>query len=120
MPSDRARGSRRSRLSPAASSSTFSRNLLHHRVAFGLIVLEGRGAGKLHERRRARQRRVDHLADRVGNLGAAATAKPSRQPLMLYDLLNVKAATHWSSMPGCGQDRRVLALSRPCGNTVRR
>ena len=31
---------------------------------------------------------------------ADATAKPSRQPLMLYDLLNVYAPTHCSSMPG--------------------
>ena len=28
------------------------------------------------------------------------TAKPSRHPLMLYDLLNVYAAIPWSSMPG--------------------
>ena len=28
------------------------------------------------------------------------TAKPSRHPLMLYDLLNVYAATAWSIIPG--------------------
>ncbi len=29
-----------------------------------------------------------------------ATANPIRQPLMLYDLLKVYAATAWSSIPG--------------------
>ena len=32
-----------------------------------------------------------------------ATAKPIRQPLMLYDLLKVYAATAWSSIPGCAR-----------------
>ena len=30
----------------------------------------------------------------------APTANPTRQPLMLYDLLKVYAATAWSSIPG--------------------
>ena len=45
--------------------------LLHHLVALGRVVLQRRRAGQLHDRRRARQRRVDHLADRVGDLGAS-------------------------------------------------
>ena len=55
------------RLSPDVSSRPFAQ-LEHHRIAFGLILVEGRGSGKLDECRRARQRRVDHFADGIGNL----------------------------------------------------
>ena len=42
--------------------------LLHDRVAFSGVSFESRLTGELHQRRSTRQRGVDHLANRVGNL----------------------------------------------------
>ena len=45
--------------------------LFHRIIALGGIVAQCRGAGKLRDRCDARERRVDHLADRVDDARAA-------------------------------------------------
>ena len=60
----------------------------HVVVAGRRVVLQGGLGGPLDERRAARGRRVDQLADRLDHLGMG-DREPIRQPLMLYDLLKV-------------------------------
>ena len=40
---------------------------LHHAISLDGVLLQGRQTRKLHDGRDAREARVDHLADRVGN-----------------------------------------------------
>ena len=87
------------RFRPSVSSTTFSRNFSIESSRsflspFSAAVPASCTIGGVHDSV------VLIILPIVSATSTDATAKPRRQPLMLYDLLNVYAPTHCSSMPG--------------------